>query len=169
MRGVVLLVVLIAIATAGCGGGSTESVTQVETHRGEQPLPKADYIALGDVICKNHQSRTEDLERQTIDLGRLDSKGKAHRAAELLRQQGHNLAAEAREMQALEPPPADVGTVGSILGLVRSKADVIGEWARAYDDLNAAEIRTLQTRIGAATTKARNAARAYGFEVCGRE
>ena len=154
---------------AGCGGGSTESVTRVETHRDEQPLPKTDYIALGDVICKNHQSRTDDLERQTIDLGRLDSRHKAHRVAELLRQQGDNLAAEAQELQALEPRPADVGTVGSILGLVRSKADLIGKWAKAYDDLDTAGIRALQTRIGVATAKARNAARAYGFEVCGQE
>jgi hypothetical protein len=159
--GVVLLVLLIAIVTAGCGGGSTRTVTQVET--------KADFIALGDVICRNHQSRTKDLESQTVDLGRLDSKGKAHRVAELFRQQGDNLAAEADELQARQPPPADVNTVGSMLGLVRDKADLIGEWARAYDDLDTAEIRALQLRIGVATAKARDAARAYGFEVCGQE
>jgi hypothetical protein len=158
VRGVVLLVLLIAIVIAGCGGDSDE-----------QSLPKADYVALGDVICKNHQSRTKDLESQTIDLGRLDSKDKAHRVADLLRRQGDNLAAEARELQALQAPPADISTVRSTLALLRAKADVIGRWGRAYDDLDTTQIRALQVRIGVATAKARDAARAYGFEVCGQE
>jgi hypothetical protein len=161
VRGTVPLVLLIAIVIGGCGGGSTETATQPET--------KADFIALEDVICRNHQSRTKDLESQTVDLGRLDSKHKAHRVAELLRQQGDNLAAEARELQARQPPPADVNEVGSILGLIRAKADLIGRWASAYDELDTAEIRAVQARIGVATARARNAARAYGFEVCGQE
>ena len=69
----------------------------------------------------------------------------------------------------MKPPPADVGAVGSILGLVRAKVDVLGEWARAYDDLDTAQIRALQLRIGEATARVRRAARAYGFEVCGQE
>jgi hypothetical protein len=73
---------------------------------------RTDLIALGDVICKNHRSRTEDLESQTFDLGRLDSKAKAHRVANLLRRQADNLDAEAQELQALQRPPADVSRVG---------------------------------------------------------
>ena len=65
--------------------------------------------------------------------------------------------------------PRTSGTVGSILGQLRAKVDLLGEWAKAYDDLKTARIRALQQRIGAATTNARRAARAYGFEVCGRE
>jgi hypothetical protein len=66
----------IAIVAAGCGGGSTKTATQVETDRDNQPVPNADYIALGDVVCKNHLSRRDDLESQTIDLGRLNSKAR---------------------------------------------------------------------------------------------
>jgi hypothetical protein len=168
VRSVVPLVLLIAIVAAGCGG-STKSGTKVETEQGNQPLPEADYISLGDVICKNHQSRREDLESQTIALGRLNSNSKAHQVAELLRREGDNLTAEAQELQALQPPPADVSTVESIVALIRAKAHVIGEWAKAYDDLNTAAIRTLQVRIGVATAKARDEARAYGFEICGQE
>ena len=152
---------------AGCGGGSTKSTTRVETHRDDQPLPKADYIALGDVICRNHESRTRDLESQTIELGHIDSKGKAHRVAGLLRQQSDNLAAEAQELRGLQSPTADVGTVKSILGLLRAKVDVLRGWASAYDDLNTAQIRAFQLQIGAATSRARQAARSYGFEICG--
>jgi hypothetical protein len=169
VRGVVPLVLVIAIVVAGCGGGSNRSATQVHTQQGKQPLSKADYVALGDVICKNHQSRREDLESQTVDLGPLTSKDKAHQVADLLRQQRSNLVGEARELQALQPPPADVGTVGSILALVRAKADLIGKWAKTYDDRNATEIRTQQIRIGVATAKARDGARAYGFKICGQD
>ncbi len=169
MRGFVLLVLPVAILAAGCGGGSTKTATQVETQRHEQPPPKPEYVALADVICKNHQSRREDLESQTIDLGRLDSAGKAHRVAGLLRHEGDNLTAEAHDLQAVQPPPTDVATVGSILSLIRAKAGVIDSWARAYDDLDTAEIRRLQMRIGAATARAAGMARAYGFRVCGQD
>jgi hypothetical protein len=161
VRGVVPPVLLIAVVMAGCGGGSGETETQVET--------KADFIALGDVICKNHRSRTEDLESQAVELGRLDSKRDAHRVAGLLRLQADNLADEAQELQAVQPPPEDVNAVGSILALVRARADLIGKWASAYDDLDAAEIRATQVRIGIASAKAGHAAMAYGFDVCGQE
>ena len=136
-------------------------MTQVES--------KADFIALGDVICKNHQSRTEDLESQTIDLGRINSKAKAHQVAGLLRQQADNLAAEAHELEALQPPPGDTEKVGSILSLIRAKEALLDRWAAAYDALNTAEIRALQIRIGVATARLRDGARAYGFKVCGQE
>jgi hypothetical protein len=169
VRGFFLLVLSFAIVAAGCGGGSTKTATQVDTQLHEQPLSKADYIALGDLICKNHQSRREDLESQTIDLGRVNSQDKAHQVADLLRQESNNLTAEARELQAVQPPSADVGTVGSILSLVHARAGVIDTWARAYDDLDTAEIGRQQIRIGVATAKAEGRARAYGFTVCGRE
>jgi hypothetical protein len=158
------------IVAVGCGGGSTKTATGVETQQENQPLSKARYIALGDVICKNHQSRREDLESQTIDLGSLNSKDKAHQVAELLRQQSDNLTAEADEVQALNPPSsADARTVASILSLVRAKTGLIDQWAKAYDDLDTTEIRRLQIRIGITTAKARSRARAYGFEVCGQD
>jgi hypothetical protein len=159
VRGVVPLVLVIAIV-AGCGGGSDRTATQVD---------KAEYIALADVICKNHQSRREDLESQAIDLGHIDSKHKAHQVAGLLRQQRSNLIAEVQELQSRQPPPDDVARVESILAIIRAKAELIGKWANAYDAPHLAETRILQVRIGVATAKARAAARAYGLKVCGQE
>jgi hypothetical protein len=167
VRHVVLPVFLIAIVAAGCGGGSTKTATQVKTQQGKRPLSKADYIALGDVICHNHLSRRQDLESQAVDLGALSSPGKAHQVATLLRQESTNLATEVEELDALQPPAGDIGTVQSILSLDRAKAGLIGNWAKAYDDLDAAAIRRLQIQIGVATAKTRRTARAYGFEVCG--
>jgi DNA repair ATPase RecN len=162
-----VLPVLLFVVAVGCGGGPTKTATQVDTQPDVGRLSKAGYIQLGDVICKNHQSRREDLESQTIDLGRLNSEAKAHRVAELLRQESENLTAEARELESLQPPPGDAGRVGSVPALVRAKARLIDDWAKAYDDLDTPQIRSLQIRIGEATAKARDRARAYGFEICG--
>jgi hypothetical protein len=158
---------LAVLAIAGCGGGSSETTSQPETQAAE-PATKADYVAFADVICRNHESRTADLESQTIELGRLDSERSAHQVAEILRQESDNLSDEVRELQARPPPPADVDTVRSVLSLMRAKADAIEDWAKAYDELDTLKIRTTQARIGAATAKLRSAAGAYGFEVCGQ-
>jgi hypothetical protein len=166
VRSALLLILISAIVAVGCGGGSTKTATRVETEQG--PLSKARYIALGDVICKNHQSRREDLESQTVDLGRLTSAAKAHQVAELLRQQSDNLKAETDELRALRPPSADVGKVSAILSILRAKAGVMDDWAKAYDNLDTAQIRMLQVRIGLATAAAEQRATAYGFEVCGQ-
>jgi len=121
------------------------------------------------VICRNHESRTADLENQTIELGRLNSERSAHQVAEILRQESDNLSVEARELQARPPPHGEVGTARSVLSLVRVKADAIEDWAKAYDDLDTVQIRTTQARIGEVTAKLRDTTRTYGFEVCGQE
>jgi len=164
-----LLVLLIPMVAAGCGGGSTETATKVETRHTEQPLSKAGYIALADTICRNHQSRREDLESQANDLGRLNSEREAHQVADLLRQQSENLMAEAQELQALQAPSADIRTRGSMSSFVRTQASVIDNWAKAYDDLDAGEIRRLQIRLGVTISKSEKRAQAYGFKVCGQE
>jgi hypothetical protein len=161
--------VLITVVAAGCGGDSSETTTRAGPQLEGHPLSKAEFIELGDAICRNHQSRREDLESQAIDLGRLDSGGKARQVATLLRQESSNRMAEVRELDALQPPPADVATVDSILSLVRAETTVIDEWAKAYEALDTEAIRRLQIRLGLTSARAGDTARAYGFEVCGRQ
>ena len=169
VRCVLSLALLMVFVAVGCGGESTNTETQSDTQTEVGPPSKADYIRLADAICKNHQSRREDLESQTIDLGRIDTRAKARRVAGLLRQESDNLRAEIEELQTRQPPPSDAGSVDSVLALVRAKARLIDSWAKAYDDLDMAEIQRLQIRIGLATAKARGRAQAYGFEVCGQD
>lgn len=167
MRRIASLVLLLAVVAAGCGGESTETTTQVETQQ-IVPLPRTEYIEVADTICRNHRSRREDLESQAADLGPLDSADKAHRAADLLRQESSNLQAELHELRALRVPVADAATVDSILFAVQARMRVIDDWAGAYDDLDEARIRALQLRLGVITARAENRARAYGFEACGQ-
>jgi hypothetical protein len=165
----VFLIVLIPVVAAGCGGESSETTTRPGPQLDQQPLPKAEFIELGDAICRNHQSRREDLESQASDLGRLSSEGKAHQVAALLRQESSNRMAEVQELESLHPPSADMATVDLILSRVRAEAIVIDRWAQAYDDLDAGAIRRLQIRLGLTSAKAADRAQAYGFEVCGQQ
>ena len=157
----------LVMVLAGCGGDSKETTTQITTNA-PQPQTKAEYVQVADAICRNHQSRREDLESQAGELGPLSSKAKAHNVAKLLRQESSNRRAEIGELGDLRPPAADAAEVNEILELVRTEADVIDTWAAAYDDLDEAAIRRQQIRLGVTAGRAAQRARAYGFEVCGQ-
>jgi hypothetical protein len=170
VRRIAQLALLLPLLAAGCGGGSGEKTTAVET-RPDAGLPqsKADYVELADAICHNHQSRREDLESQARELGPLTSKDKAHQVADLLRQESSNRRAEIGDLSDLQPPDPDAAEVNSILSLLRSEADVLDTWAAAYDDLDAPAIRRQQIRLGMTAGRAADRARAYGFEACGQQ
>ena len=167
MRRIAALLFLVPITAAGCGGGSTETATHMETRMSPAPPSKADFISHADAICHNHASRREDLESQANELGPLDAKD-AHRVADLLREASDNLRAEAQELQALRPPPAGAGALGPLVSIVGVQASVLDRWAEAYDDLNPAAIRRRQLRVAQVNTKADRIAQGYGFEVCAR-
>ena len=124
---------------------------------------------MADTACRNHQSRREDLESQASDLGALTSKEKAHRVADLLREESANRRAEVEELRGLHPPATDVATVNSILALVNRETKVIDSWAGSYDAGDAEGMRRLQIRLGLTAGKAAQRARSYGFEVCGQQ
>ena len=152
----------------GCGGGSKDTTTQVATSDG-RPSAKAAYIEVADTVCRNHQSRREDLESQASSIGALTSKEKAHDVADLLREESANRRAEVEELRGLHPPASDAATVNSILALVSRETNVIDSWAGSYDAGDAQGIRRLQIRLGLTAGKAAQHARSYGFEVCGQQ
>jgi hypothetical protein len=160
---------LFAIVAVGCGGGSTETGTHTETRQRTEAPSRADYIALADVICKNHQSRREDLESQARELGPLTSKAKAREAGALLRKEADNRRAEVGELRGLQLPAADAATIHSILSLVGAETNMLDRWAAAYGRLDERAIRRLQIRLGLTAGRAADRARAYGFEVCGQQ
>jgi hypothetical protein len=167
VRRIALLALLIPTVAAGCGGGSSETTTQVTGQPSAGPSTKAGYIELADTICRNHQSRREDLESQATALGPLTSSAQAHRIADLLRKEAGNLQAEIEELQSRQPSPPNLA-LASFFSAVRSRARTIEEWARAYEDLNEARIRKLQIRVGLVAAVVDVRARKYGFAACGR-
>ena len=169
MRWIAALVLLIPVLAPGCGGGSKETTTQVATADDGQPPSKADYLGLADAICRNHQSRREDLESQAGELGPLTSKAKARHVASLLRQESANRMDEVQELRDLQPPSVDVAKVDAVLSLLSAETAVLDKWANAYDDLDEVAIRRLQIRLGLTAGRAADRARGYGFEVCGQQ
>jgi hypothetical protein len=156
---------LLVVLAAGCGGGSKETTTQVAPNDGGPPS-KADYIELADAICRNHQSRRDDLESRTVALGPLDSPAKTRQAGRLLRQESQNLRLEIDELQSHQPaPPSPL--LASFLAAERVRAAAIDGWADAYDHLDEARIRRGQLRVGVVAGATRLRARRYGFQVCG--
>jgi hypothetical protein len=168
VRRIAPLALLCLALTAGCGRGSKVTTTQVATSDG-QPSSKEAYIEVADTICRNHQSRREDLESQASELGPLTSMEQAHQVARLLRQESANRRAEVEELRRLQPPPADLATVDSILSLVSAETGVIDRWGDAYDAADEARIRRLQIRLGLTAGRAAQRARSYGFEICGQQ
>jgi hypothetical protein len=168
VRRIASLALLLPALAAGCGGGSAETTTQISRQQSAAPATKADYLELADTICRNHQSRREDLESQASDLGRLDSQAKARQVADLLRDESRNLAEEASELRARQPPAADRIRVGLILESILARARAIDHWASAYDDLDEPAIRRGQVSVGRITADAERQARAYGFSACGQ-
>ena len=168
MRRIALPALLCLTLAAGCGDGSEETTTHVATNDGPPPS-KADYIEVADAICRNHQSRREDLESQATEVGPITSTKRARQVARLLRQERANRRAEVEELRGLQPPPADTTTLNSILSLVSAETGVIDRWADAYDAGEAENVRRLQIRLGVTVGKAAQQARSYGFDVCGQQ
>src|SRR5690349_8678805 len=142
---------LIALLATGCGGGSGSTTTASHGQASFGPRAKADYIEVADAICRNHQSRREDLESQARELGPITSQANADRIAALLRKESRNRRAEVREIEALRGP---AGGAAPVLAPIRAEASLIEEWAKAYDRLDASAIRRLQIQLGLVTAKA---------------
>jgi len=168
VRAPVLLVVVIPLIVPACGGGSGEATFKSMTRTEVAPPSRADLVGVADTICRNHQSRREDLESQARELEPIASPSDARRVAALLRQEADNRRAEARELAALPSPPTDVAPVAPLLSLIRAQADVLEHWARAYDHLDQAAIRRTQIQLGVLAGRAARAARADGLTVCGQ-
>jgi hypothetical protein len=170
VRRIALLALLVSAVAAGCGGGAEDSpTTQVTGQQSVGPPTRADYIELADAICRNHRSRREDLESQAAELGSIDSRAKARQIAELLRQESANRRDELAELRGLSAPAGDSAGADAFLALVEGEAELIDRWADAYDNADAAAIRELQIRLGAATARAAKSARVYGLDVCGQQ
>jgi len=167
VRRIAVLAVFSLTIAAGCGG-SKRDTTQVSTAPPSPPSRSA-YIGLADNICRNHQSRREDLESQAGEIGPVTSREKARRVAGLLRKESDNRKAEVAELRTLQVPPEDAATVDQVLSLVAAETRVIDRWADAYDEGDAAGIRRLQIRLGLTASRATQRARAFGYEVCGQQ
>jgi hypothetical protein len=164
-----VLALFLAAVLAGCGGGDETTTTRVDTQLQPGPQPTSDYAEQADAVCRNHQSRQADLESQASDLGPITSEDKAHRIADLLREESANRRAEIGELSDLEPPAADAAAANEFLERIHTEATVIDTWAAAYDDGEEAAIRRNQIRLGVTAGETADLARALGLQLCGQQ
>jgi hypothetical protein len=158
--------VIAVLATAGCGGGGTKTVTVFRTQPGAEAVTKAGYIARADAICKAEEAKRAELEQQVADLAPITSEETGEVAA-LLRQQADNQMAEIKGLLALQHPSADAASLASLLSILSAEVTDLDDWADAYDRRNAKEIRSSQARVAEHNAEASALARRYGFKVCG--
>ena len=86
-----------------------------------------------------------------------------------MRKEADNRRAEVGELRGLQLPAANAATIELDLSLVGAEANMLDRWAAAYGRLDEGAIRRLQIRLGLTARRAADRARAYGFEVCGRQ
>jgi hypothetical protein len=157
--------VIAFLAIAGCGGG-TKTVTVFRTQPGAESLTKGEYIAKADALCKTEEAKREELEHQVAELAPITS-GETREVAALLHQQADNQMAEVKGLLALRAPSADAARLASLLSILSAQTSDLDDWADAYDQRNAKEIRSLQIRVAEHNAEASALARRYGFKVCG--
>jgi hypothetical protein len=160
------IAVVAGLAIAGCGGGGTKTGTQVGTQTSAEPLTKAEYIAQADAICKTEEAKREKLEQQVAELAPITS-GETRKVAALLHQQADNQMAEVKGLLALQHPSADAASLASLLSILSAQITDLEDWADAYDQRNAKQIRSSQLRVAEHNAEASALARRYGFKVCG--
>jgi hypothetical protein len=153
-----LIVVLAAVAAAGCGGG------------GAKPLSKPELIKRGDAICAKYRKQNEALNKEAparnpTDPQATDEQVKA--AAPVLEKLADHLRSARGELGDLDPP-----------------ADIASDWRNTLDDLD--QLASRLDRAAAAARKVdrqqvvneygeilrlnrrvSSFEKDYGFKVCG--
>jgi hypothetical protein len=157
------------LALAGCGGGGTETVTQIKT-QGTTPLPKPEFIAQQDAICGRYQAQGKGLlgengEKLNDALSRRDNE----RAADLAKQSLDLLHQQQVEMNAVPAPAGDEEVVRKIED---QRSVTVGLWDRLTDAIESEDsgrIRALAGELNSATDTLDGLDTGFGFKVCGQD
>ncbi|HEY0280072.1 MAG TPA: hypothetical protein VGC32_17550 [Solirubrobacterales bacterium] len=155
----VLIVSLMLLAPAACGGGNGESV-------------KGLYIEKGDAICRSfrdeHGDQEEELAR-IAESGDFEIPAQETRFSGLLGKLVVAGQEEGKEIKALEPPGGDQDIVDRWLeGAERANA-LFGEANEALEAGELSEFVRLFKEGADLSQASHAAAQGYGFEICGNE
>jgi hypothetical protein len=115
----ILLLAVLALGLAGCGGGDDEGdgtpATAGGTGSSAEALPKDEFIKQGDQICKDLQKKAQALSREAQDLAGvpLDDPQTTKAAAKIWHKQVELVQELKTRFDALGPPPdGEETTVG---------------------------------------------------------
>lgn len=180
---------LVAVASiAGCGGSSASSSTSSDsssdpsgsssapvdstnsTQEGKSggSLTKSEFIAQADDICAALQKKIAPLEanfQQLTETAKSASDFK--KIAEVVRELVGYSANGIKQIQELEPPAADQGTITIYAGTVNSRVSTGKEFADALEAGEQAQVNSLSERGSDISEEVEQMAKSYGFKVCG--
>ena len=151
---------ILALATAGCGGGSSAPIESVQGASGPSgangavALSKPDFIKQGDAICGEANAALAGLSGGTAAA---DQKTQASQELQITR-------SELSSLQSLTPPDQDRSTLQKFLSGLQNEVSALNHMKAAVDQ--GGDTSTADTELTSAKSNAQSAAADYGFKDC---
>jgi hypothetical protein len=154
-----LVVIIVAIASAGGGDDGEPSAVEGVNAGDESAVSKNQFIREADEICAEANAAIASL-----------SAGAAAEDPELLSQQQYEYtSSELEQLRTLTPPDEDRAALNRFYTALRGQIDVLNAQALAIQRGDDTALADVSTELSAAQAELRAAAADYGFEECGRE
>jgi hypothetical protein len=154
-----LVVIIVAIASAGGGDDGEPSAVEGVNGGDESAVSKNQFIREADEICAEANAAIASL-----------SAGAAAEDPELLSQQQYEYtSSELEQLRTLTPPDEDRAALNRFYTALRGQIDVLNAQALAIQRGDDTALADVSTELSAAQAELRAAAADYGFEECGRE
>jgi len=123
-----------------------------------QGLSKEEFIEQADVICREADEKTREIEPpRTAEA----LKGFVEEAQAITR----DLLADLRELEA---PEGDADVIEDMTGRIENTMELLPEIQAAAEERNIADINRLATELKDEAAEANRIAQDYGLEECGR-
>jgi hypothetical protein len=154
------VVVVTALAAAGCGGNDSAPVVTVQGASGASgaggaaPLTKPAFIKQADAICDQANSALSSLTSATVD-----AKVQATQELQITR-------SELDSLQSLTPPHQDSSTLDSFLSALQDEVTALIQERDAAEQ--GGDTSSADAEAATARSSAQSAARDYGLEVCAK-
>jgi phage gpG-like protein len=150
-----------ALAPAACGGSDDDG--------GSPPATRAEFIAATDKRCQTSNKRTRALnaELQRAAQGVSSDRELLRRIAPILARGYAPVSANAATFKSAKPPAADTKKIERIRKAYDEQARLVQRLAAAAKRGDTMAFKALSEEQRDLVTRARKAARAYGFKECG--
>ena len=156
-RGLLLGVLAVVLATAGCGGDDDDSDGSAST------VSKAEFIQRADELCRDFRRKRDDLEAEA------DATSDTDRQAQIFRQLADEADATGDKFERLPVPAGDKAIIDRYISASRDQIDVVRRIADALDDRDPGAVATLLGSGERSGDEVQDIAQDYGFKVCGSE
>jgi hypothetical protein len=162
-----LVVLTLAVAAGGCGGGNESKSTGGTESTSTKPLSKKTFIARGDAICADLQSQLVPIVSRVERAREMEGARQMSELAAIWHDQ-RDLTQRFRDrFAALSPPRGEKARVDSFVDTLDDGLDASDEIVSALDAGHQPS-RKVMERYASAVYRGNTLASGYGFTVCGR-